>query len=102
MTKWQGSRQPGRYDRNLHHKLLTVILRALPIVSLWRPGDEALTSLWRLKVMGRLQIERNRADVFRDFILSHLIHHRGQFSVYLRLLDVPVPGSYGPTVDEQA
>lgn len=71
-------------------------------MSLWRPGDEALTRLWRLKVMGRLQLERNRADVFRDFILSHLIHHRGQFSVYLRLLDVPVPGSYGPTADEQA
>jgi len=60
---------------------------------LWRPGDEALTRLWRLKVMGRLQLERDRADVFRDFILSHLIHHRRQFSVYLRLLDVPVPGS---------
>ena len=43
--------------------------------------------------MGRLQLERDRADVFRDFILSHLIHHCGQFSVYLRLLDVPVPGS---------
>jgi uncharacterized damage-inducible protein DinB len=69
---------------------------------LWRPSDEALTRLWRLKVMGRLQLERNRADVFRDFILSHLIHHRGQFSVCLRLLDVPVPGSYGPMADEQA
>ena len=73
-----------------------------PLVSLWRPGDEALTRLWRLKVMSRLQLERNRADVFRDFILSHLIHHRGQFSIYLRLLDVPVWGSYGPTADEQA
>jgi hypothetical protein len=60
---------------------------------LWRPGDGALTRLWRLKVMGRLQLERDRADVFRDFTLSQLIHHRGQFSVYLRLLDVPVPGS---------
>jgi len=34
--------------------------------------------------------------------LSHLIHHRGQFSVYLRLLNLPVPGSYGPSADEQA
>lgn len=33
---------------------------------------------------------------------DHLIHHRGQFSVYLRLLDVPAPGSYGPTAEEQA
>jgi uncharacterized damage-inducible protein DinB len=56
---------------------------------------------WRFKMMGRLRFERPRAVVFRDFTLSHLIHHRGQFSVYLRLLNVPVPGSYGPTADEQ-
>jgi uncharacterized damage-inducible protein DinB len=53
-------------------------------------------------MMGQLMFEKPRADVFRDFALSHLIHHRGQFSVYLRLLDVPVPGSYGPSADEQA
>ena len=36
----------------------------------------------------------------RRFAFSHLFHHRGQLSVYLRLLDVPVPGMYGPTADE--
>ncbi|MGH9333015.1 MAG: DinB family protein [Vicinamibacteria bacterium] len=56
---------------------------------------------WRLKIMGRVRFEKPRAEVFRDFTLSHVIHHRGQLSVYLRLLDVPVPGSYGPTADEQ-
>lgn len=56
---------------------------------------------WRLKLMGRVRFERPRAIVFRDFTLNHLVHHRGQFTVYLRLLDVPVPGSYGPTADEQ-
>jgi uncharacterized damage-inducible protein DinB len=64
-------------------------------------SDATLMGLWRFKVMGRLRFERPRAVVFRDFTLSHLIHHRGQFSVYLRLLNVPVPGSYGPTADEQ-
>jgi len=39
--------------------------------------------------------------VFRDFTMSHLIHHRGQFSVYLRLLNIPVPSTYGPTADEE-
>jgi uncharacterized damage-inducible protein DinB len=63
-------------------------------------ADEMLTSVWRLKIMGRQQFEKARVDVFRDFILSHLIHHRGQLSVYLRLLDIPVPGSYGPSADE--
>jgi uncharacterized damage-inducible protein DinB len=65
-------------------------------------ADAALMQPWRLKVMGRVRFERTRAVVFRDFTLSHLIHHRGQFSLYLRLLNVPVPGAYGPTADEQA
>ena len=63
--------------------------------------DATLAEPWRFKIMGRLRFERPRAAVFRDFTLSHLIHHRGQFSVYLRLLDLPVPGSYGPTADEK-
>jgi len=62
--------------------------------------DAALTKPWRLKIMGRQRFERPRQAVFRDFTLSHVIHHRGQFSLYLRLLDVPVPGSYGPSADE--
>jgi uncharacterized damage-inducible protein DinB len=74
-----------------------------------RKGKQALTEAseatleqpWRLKVADRLLFERPRAAVLRDFVLSHVIHHRGQFSVYLRLLNVPVPGSYGPSADEQ-
>lgn len=64
-------------------------------------ADEHLMLLWRLKIMGRVRFEKPKAAVFRDFTLSHLIHHRGQLSVYLRLLNVAVPGSYGPTADEQ-
>ena len=64
-------------------------------------GDAAIVQPWRLTIRGRVRFEKPRMDVFRDFTLSHLIHHRGQFTVYLRLLDVPVPGSYGPTADEQ-
>jgi len=64
--------------------------------------DASLMHPWRLMFMGRVRFEKPRAAVFRDFTLSHLIHHRGQLSVYLRLLDVPVPGVYGPTADERA
>jgi uncharacterized damage-inducible protein DinB len=63
--------------------------------------DEAAMLPWSFKVNGQTLFERPRMDVFRDFTMSHLIHHRGQFTVYLRLLNVPVPGSYGPTADEQ-
>ena len=64
-------------------------------------NDATLEQPWRLNVAGRLLFERPRSAVFRDFMLSHVIHHRGQFSVYLRLLNIPVPGSYGPSADEQ-
>jgi uncharacterized damage-inducible protein DinB len=41
-----------------------------------------------------------RVAAIRSMSMSHLIHHRGQLSVYLRLLDIPVPGIYGPSADE--
>ncbi len=63
--------------------------------------EAALRTPWRLKVRGKVRVERPKAEAFRDFTVSHIIHHRGQLSVYLRLLDVPVPGAYGPTADER-
>jgi uncharacterized damage-inducible protein DinB len=64
-------------------------------------ADGDLMRPWRLKMSGKVRFEKPKAIVLRDFTLSHLIHHRGQLSVYLRLLEVPVPGSYGPTADER-
>jgi uncharacterized damage-inducible protein DinB len=64
-------------------------------------GAAAIDAPWRMKIRGRVRFERAKGDALRDFTLSHVIHHRGQLSVYLRLLDVPVPGSYGPTADEE-
>jgi uncharacterized damage-inducible protein DinB len=63
--------------------------------------EDTLDQPWSFKIMGRVRFEKPRAAAFRDFALSHMIHHRGQFSVYLRLLNVPVPSSYGPSADEQ-
>jgi uncharacterized damage-inducible protein DinB len=62
--------------------------------------DDTLAQSFSFKIMGQVQFERSRADTFRDVALSHIIHHRGQLSVYLRLLNVAVPGSYGPSADE--
>jgi len=64
-------------------------------------SDATLEQSFRFKVAGQLYSERPKAEVLRDVVLSHVTHHRGQFSVYLRLLDIPVPESYGPTADEQ-
>jgi uncharacterized damage-inducible protein DinB len=55
---------------------------------------------WRLVFKGKEIFRRPRAEVLRTNVLNHLYHHRGQMSVYLRLLDVPVPVVYGPTADE--
>jgi uncharacterized damage-inducible protein DinB len=63
-------------------------------------NDAILEQPWQLKVNGKTWFEKPKEAVFRDFVLSHVIHHRGQYSVYLRLLEVPVPGSYGPSADE--
>jgi uncharacterized damage-inducible protein DinB len=56
---------------------------------------------WSLKAGDHVILSMPRLAVLRSFCLSHMIHHRGQLSVYLRLLDVPVPSIYGPTADEQ-
>ncbi len=55
---------------------------------------------WSLKMGERVLFTLPRAAVVRQNI-NHLIHHRGQLTVYLRLLDVPIPSIYGPTADEK-
>ncbi len=62
--------------------------------------NEIWFSLLRLRHADRILFEMPRYAVFRAMILNHIIHHRGQLSVYLRLLDVPLPFIYGPTADE--
>ena len=74
---------------------------ARAVQALAQAGDPNATQPWPLRINGRVRFERPREAVFRDMTLSHLVHHRGQLSVYLRLMDVPVPGSYGPTADER-
>jgi uncharacterized damage-inducible protein DinB len=64
-------------------------------------SDEDFFQPWTLKTGDTEHFTMPRMAVFRSFILSHAIHHRAQLGVYLRLNDVPVPSSYGPTADEQ-
>jgi uncharacterized damage-inducible protein DinB len=63
-------------------------------------SDAEYASLWTLKRGGQQMFSVPRSSAFRSFILHHVIHHRGQLSVYLRLNDVPVPAIYGPSADE--
>ncbi|MFI5197974.1 MAG: DinB family protein [Thermoanaerobaculia bacterium] len=62
--------------------------------------DAKAMGLWTLSMKGKTVFSMPRLAVVRMMILNHSVHHRGQLSVYLRLLDVPVPGMYGPSADE--
>lgn len=62
--------------------------------------DERAAGDWRLVFQGKEILRRPRIRALRTNMLNHLYHHRGQLSVYLRLLEVPVPVVYGPTADE--
>ncbi len=55
---------------------------------------------WTLRHGAKVIMEMPRIAFVRTILLNHLIHHRGQLTVYLRLLDVPVPAIYGPSADE--
>ncbi len=65
-------------------------------------SDEHLMKTWSLLMSGRTLFSMPRVAVLRSFFLNHLIHHRGQLTVYLRLNNVPVPSLYGPSADESA
>jgi uncharacterized damage-inducible protein DinB len=62
--------------------------------------DAQLSSPWTLQRGGQELFTAPRVAAFRSFVLHHIIHHRGQLSVYLRLNDVSIPAIYGPSADE--
>lgn len=80
----------AQFDRNVAEARAE--LEAMP--------DAALSESWSLRSGDRVLMTMPRRVVLRQHI-NHLVHHRGQLSVYLRLLDVPLPSIYGPTADER-
>jgi uncharacterized damage-inducible protein DinB len=63
--------------------------------------DAELLTPWTLKKGGQEMFTMPRISALRSFVMNHIIHHRGQLSVYLRMRNVPLPSIYGPTADEQ-
>lgn len=63
--------------------------------------DEKFEGKWRMRHGENIYFELPRPVVIRTWIFSHIVHHRAQLGVYLRLLDIPVPAVYGPSADEQ-
>ena len=78
------------FDRNI----------AGAIELLQKQSDENMFTIWRLRRGEQTLFEIPRWAVLRSMVFNHIIHHRGQLSVFLRLRDVPLPPVYGPTADE--
>jgi uncharacterized damage-inducible protein DinB len=55
---------------------------------------------WQFVFGGQAWINESKYSVWRNWVVDHMIHHRAQLGVYIRLLDKPIPGSYGPSADE--
>lgn len=70
------------------------------IETLKNTSDEVFAEDWTMRNGEQVYFTMPKAVVMRSFVMNHIIHHRGQLSVYLRLNDIPVPSIYGPSADE--
>jgi len=74
---------------------------AAAVQSLEAATEEDLNKLWCLKNGGHVIFTLPKAAVIRSMVFNHIVHHRAQLGVYLRLLDIPIPGMYGPSADDK-
>jgi uncharacterized damage-inducible protein DinB len=63
-------------------------------------SEDELRKTWKLVWKGNTIVDAPKLMLYRTMFLNHMVHHRGQLTVYLRLLNIPVPGLYGPSADE--
>ena len=68
--------------------------------ALQKVDDTAWRDRWRLSFEGRTVFDGTRFVAYRQIFINHIVHHRAQLGVYLRLNDTPVPSTYGPSADE--
>ena len=94
----------SRHIAGSQEELLTIFQEKLDraIADLETMSDEDFDKKWIIRRGEQVIREMSKAAAIRSWGFSHFIHHRGQLSVYLRLLDVPVPGMYGPSADEKS
>ncbi len=90
--------EPATSTAAILEKFDANIKSALEILS--GVSDDDIMKPWTMRDGEKIYMTMPKVAVMRGFVLSHMIHHRGQLSVYMRLLDVPVPSIYGPSADE--
>ena len=94
------------YQRpQLHSRkeILEMFDKSVPVAraALARATDQQLMGPWSMLKAGQVMFTMPKIAVVRSFLMNHVIHHRAQLGVYLRLNDVLVPGMYGPSADEK-
>jgi uncharacterized damage-inducible protein DinB len=99
-----GGKQIEMPDARNRRELLAIFDQGLveARAGLAKTTGEQLLQTWTLLNNGQTSFSMPRLAVLRGMIMNHLIHHRAQLCVYLRLNDVPVPAFYGPSADEGA
>ncbi|HEX3940396.1 MAG TPA: DinB family protein [Acidobacteriaceae bacterium] len=65
-----------------------------------KTSDEAMLAPWKMEWQGQTVVDAPREEVLRKWVFNHMIHHRAQLGVYLRLNNIRIPGCYGPSADE--
>jgi len=70
------------------------------VASLRNMSDEKFMDNWTMRNGEQIYFTMPKVAVMRGFVMNHIVHHRGQLTVYLRLNDIPVPSIYGPSADE--
>ena len=90
-------------DPKNSQELLAIFDKAVATASekLQQISDEDMQKIWTMRNGEIIYFQLPKQVVVRVWALNHLFHHRAQLGVYLRMLDIPVPGVYGPSADEQ-
>lgn len=92
-NEWKGKKRAdmlARFDRTLPEA------RA----ALANASDSDMARHWKFEWAGQVIIDSPRDEVYRKWVMNHMIHHRAQLGVFLRLNNIPIPGTYGPSGDE--
>jgi uncharacterized damage-inducible protein DinB len=98
----EGEKMKGEWKDKTHEQMVARFDADLKEArsALAATSDEAMARHWKFEWNGQPFIDEPRIDVYRKWVINHMVHHRAQLGVYLRLLDIPIPGCYGPSADE--
>jgi uncharacterized damage-inducible protein DinB len=102
VTEEEGAKMAGEWQGKQRADMVTRFDRNLPEARslLAKLNDADMAKPWKMEWAGQVIIDSPREEVLRKWVLNHMIHHRAQLGVYLRLNGIAIPGVYGPSADE--